>query len=220
LPGLLSAWADAARRAVDAGFDVIEIHAAHGYLLHEFMSPLSNLRTDEYGGDLTHRARLLFDVVRVVRGALPDGMPMLVRVSATEWVPDGLDVEAVAEVCRQLASLGVDFIDVSSGGNTPARQIPIGPGYQVPLARTIRDVSGLPVSAVGLITEPSQADEILANGSADAVMLARVLLREPSWPQPAAFELGDEIPWPPQYERGRHRRERSLGATLAGESIS
>ena len=203
IPALVHAWAAAARRAVAAGFDVIEIHAAHGYLLHQFLSPLSNLRTDAYGGDLAGRSRLLVEIVDAVRAAIPERVVLFVRLSATDWVPGGLEVEETAEVAAGLASHGVDLIDVSSGGNHPDQQITIGPGYQVPFARTIRERSGLPVAAVGLITEPGQAEKILAEESADAVLLARALLREPSWPQRAAFELGDEIAWPPQYERAR-----------------
>ncbi|WP_347343545.1 NADH:flavin oxidoreductase/NADH oxidase [Jatrophihabitans telluris] len=203
LDQLVGDWAAAARRAVQAGFQVIELHAAHGYLLHQFLSPLSNRREDEYGGDLDGRARLLLRVVDAVRSTIPEGMPLFVRVSATDWVPGGLQVDEVAELARQLASRGVDLIDVSSGGNSPDQQIPVGPGYQVPLASRVRQVSGLPVAAVGLITEPKQAEEILAEGSADAVLIARAALREPSWPQRAAFELGDDLAWPPQYERAR-----------------
>jgi len=206
IPGLLQAWAAAAHRAVTAGFDVIEVHAAHGYLLHEFLSPLSNLRTDAYGGDLAGRSRLLLEVVDAVRAAIPGRVPLFVRLSATDWMPGGLTVEETAEVAELLAPRGVDLIDVSSGGNHPDQQIAIGPGYQVPFARAIRERSGLPVAAVGLITEPGQAEKILAEESADAVLLARALLREPTWPQRAAFELGDEIAWPPQYERARRTR--------------
>ncbi|HVV24225.1 MAG TPA: NADH:flavin oxidoreductase/NADH oxidase [Pseudonocardiaceae bacterium] len=200
---LVADWAAAARRAVTAGFDVLELHAAHGYLLHEFLSPLSNHRTDAYGGDLTGRSRLLLEIVDAVRAAVPDRIALVVRVSATDWVPGGLTVDEVAEVTAVLAGHGVDLIDVSSGGNSPDQRIELGPGYQVPFARTVRERSGLPVGAVGLITEPAHAEKILAEESADGVFLARVLLREPSWPQRAAAELGDDIPWPPQYLRGR-----------------
>lgn len=206
IPALLQAWAAAARRAVTAGFDVIEIHGAHGYLLHEFLSPLSNLRTDAYGGDLAGRSRLLLEVVDAVRAAIPGRVPLFVRLSATDWVPGGLTVEETAEVAALLEPRGVDLIDVSSGGNHPDQQITLGPGYQVPFARAIRERSGLPVATVGLITEPGQAEKILAEESADAVLLGRALLREPTWPQRAAFELGDEIAWPPQYERARRTR--------------
>ncbi|HEX4788960.1 MAG TPA: NADH:flavin oxidoreductase/NADH oxidase [Actinospica sp.] len=203
LPALVEAWAAAARRAVTAGFEVIELHAAHGYLLHEFLSPVSNLRTDGYGGDLAGRARLLLEIVDAVRAAAPDGVVLFVRLSATDWVPGGLAVEDVAEVASWLARRGVDLIDVSSGGNHPDQRIELGPGYQVPFARAVRERSGLPVAAVGQITEPGQAEKILDEESADAVLLARALLRDPNWPQRAALELGDELAWPAQYERAR-----------------
>jgi 2,4-dienoyl-CoA reductase-like NADH-dependent reductase (Old Yellow Enzyme family) len=205
LAELAQAWAAAAVRAVSAGFEVIELHAAHGYLLHQFLSPLSNRRSDGYGGDLAGRARLLYEVVDAVRAALPEDRPLFVRLSATDWVEGGLSLEEVAEVGRQLAGRGVDLIDVSSGGNSPDQQIVLGPGYQVPFARAIKRASGLPVAAVGLITEPEQAEQILLESSADAVLLARALLREPSWPQRAARALGGEVHWAPQYERGRPR---------------
>ena len=199
----MRAWGAAARRSIEAGFEVIEVHAAHGYLLHEFLSPLTNRRDDSYGGELAGRARLLIEVVDEIRSEIPGETPLFVRVSATDWVDGGLTVAEVAEVAKQLAGHGVDLIDVSSGGNDPRQEIPLGPGYQVPLARAVRLHSGLPVAAVGLITEPAQAEQILVDESADAVFLARVLLREPTWPQRAARELGDEAYWAPQYLRGR-----------------
>jgi 2,4-dienoyl-CoA reductase-like NADH-dependent reductase (Old Yellow Enzyme family) len=200
LPGL---WADAARRALGAGFEVAEIHGAHGYLLHEFLSPLSNRRTDAWGGDLAGRSRLLFDVVDAVREVWPDDQPLFVRLSATDWVDGGLEVDDVAVVAARLAERGVDLIDVSSGGNSPHQQITTGPGYQVPFATRVREASGLPVGTVGLITEPRQAEKILTDGEADAVFLARELLRNPHWPQLAAAELGAEVHWPDQYLRAR-----------------
>jgi 2,4-dienoyl-CoA reductase-like NADH-dependent reductase (Old Yellow Enzyme family) len=203
---IVRAFADAAVRADQAGFEVIEVHAAHGYLAHQFLSPLSNLRSDSYGGDLHGRSRFLFEVVDAIRAVWPEGRPLFVRISASDWVPGGLTVDDTAEVSRLLAARGVDLIDVSSGGNSPEQAITIGPGYQVPFARTIRERSGLPVGAVGLITEPVQAEQILLEGSADAVLIARAALREPSWPQRAAFELASEPRWAPQYERGRPRR--------------
>lgn len=203
LPALVEAWAAAARRAVAAGFEVLEIHAAHGYLLHQFLSPLSNLRTDGYGGDLAGRSRLLLETVDAVRAAVPPGIAVFVRLSATDWVPGGLEVADVAEVATRLARHGVDLVDVSSGGNHADQQVAYSPGYQVPFAREIRERSGLPVAAVGVITEPGQAEKILLEDSADAVLLARALLREPNWPQRAARELGDRIAWPRQYERAR-----------------
>ncbi len=202
---LVGEWAAAAQRSLDAGFEVAEIHGAHGYLLHEFLSPLSNQRADGYGGDLAGRSRLLFEVVDAVRTVWPSDKPLFVRLSASDWVPGGLTVEDVATVATQLRDHGVDLIDVSSGGNSPDQKITLGPGYQVPFARTVREASGLPVGAVGLITEPAQAEEILVDGSADAIFLARALLREPSWPQRAAHELGDDVYWAKQYERARLR---------------
>jgi 2,4-dienoyl-CoA reductase-like NADH-dependent reductase (Old Yellow Enzyme family) len=200
---LVHSWAAAAVRAVSAGFEVIELHGAHGYLLHEFLSPLSNQRTDSYGGDLSGRATLLVEIADAVRASIPESVPLVVRLSATEWVDGGLDVDDVAEVATMLAGHGVDLIDVSSGGNAAHQKVVMGPGYQVPFAAAIGKQSGLPVAAVGLITEPKQAEEIVASGSADAVLLARALLREPNWPLLAAVELGAEIAWPAQYERAR-----------------
>ena len=206
LADLVTAWADAAARADAAGFDVVEIHAAHGYLLHQFLSPLSNQRTDGYGGDLAGRSRIVVEIVDAIRDVWPDHKPLFVRVSATDWVEGGLEVEDVAELGRILAGHGVDLIDVSSGGNSPDQKIVSEPGYQVPFAEAVRARSGLPVAAVGLITEPEQAEKILAGESADAVLLARAVLREPTWPQRAAFELGDDIAWPQQYERAKPSR--------------
>jgi 2,4-dienoyl-CoA reductase-like NADH-dependent reductase (Old Yellow Enzyme family) len=197
-------FAAAAGRAHRAGFDVVEIHAAHGYLLHQFLSPLSNQRTDEYGGSLENRARLLVEVVDAVRGAWPQDRPLLVRFSATDWVDGGLRVDEVAEVAKDLAGHGVDLVDVSTGGNVHA-SIPVGPGYQVPAARAVREGSGVPVAAVGLIESPQQAEQVLVDGSADVVLLGRAALRDPSWPLRAAHELGvpdGEAPWPDQYRRG------------------
>jgi 2,4-dienoyl-CoA reductase-like NADH-dependent reductase (Old Yellow Enzyme family) len=200
LPGR---WAAAARRALGAGFEVAEVHAAHGYLLHQFLSPLTNRRTDAWGGDLAGRSRLLVDVVDAVREVWPGKQPLLVRLSATEWVPDGLDVDEVAEVAGRLKNHGVDLVDVSSGGNAPDQQVQDAPGYQVPFARRIKQVSGLPVAAVGRITEPRQAEKIVADGEADAVFVGRELLRNPHWPQVAAAELGADVYWPDQYLRAR-----------------
>ena len=197
---IVVAFAAAARRAVEAGFGMVEIHAAHGYLLHEFLSPVSNLRTDEYGGSLENRARLLLRVVASVRDAVGE-LPVFVRFSASDWAPTGWDVDACATVARWCYDAGADFFDVSSGGNVPA-DIPIGPGYQVPFAERIKHETGLPVSAVGIITEPEQASAIVTSGQADAVSLARELLRDPHFPLRAAHELGVEIDyWPGQYLR-------------------
>jgi 2,4-dienoyl-CoA reductase-like NADH-dependent reductase (Old Yellow Enzyme family) len=200
LPGR---WALAAQRALEAGFEVAEVHGAHGYLLHQFLSPLSNRRTDRWGGDLTGRSRLLIDVVDAVRDVWPDDRPVFVRLSATDWVPGGLEVDDVATVATRLADRGVDLVDVSSGGISPDQQVTSGPGYQVPFAARIKEVSGLPVGAVGMITEARYADKILADGEADAVFLGRELLRNPHWPQLAAAELGDDVYWPDQYLRAR-----------------
>lgn len=201
---VVSEFAAAAVRSDRAGFDVVEIHAAHGYLLHEFLSPVSNHRTDAYGGSLENRARLLVEIVTAVRAVWPDGKALFVRFSGTDWVDGGWSVEETAQVTQWVAELGVDLVDVSSGGNVHA-SIPLSPGYQVPLASQVRSTTGLPTAAVGLITEPAQAAAILADGHADAVMLARVALREPAWPQRAAHELGVDasaVHYAPQFDRG------------------
>ncbi|MGN6199505.1 NADH:flavin oxidoreductase/NADH oxidase [Humibacter sp.] len=201
---IVDAFTGAARHAVAAGFGMVEIHAAHGYLLHEFLSPVSNLRTDAYGGSLENRARLLLRVVASVREAIGD-LPLFVRFSASDWAPTGWDVDACATVARWCADAGADLFDISSGGNVPAN-IPVGPGYQVPFAARIKELTGLPVSAVGIITEPRQASEVVASGHADAVSLARELLRDPHFPLRAAHELGVDIDyWPGQYLRARWR---------------
>lgn len=198
-------FAAAAARADRAGFAVAEIHAAHGYLLHEFLSPLSNARTDSYGGSLENRARLLTEIVTAVRRVWPDDKVLFVRFSGTDWVEGGWTVQETTQVSQWMAAIGVDLVDVSSGGTAARAQIPVAPGYQVPLAAQVRRDSGVPTAAVGLITEPAQAAQILADGKADAVMLGRAALREPGWPQRAAHELGlsrHETPYPPQYSRG------------------
>ena len=202
---LVRAFADAARRADGAGFDAVEIHGAHGYLVHEFLSPLSNERADAYGGDLAGRSRFLVEVVDAVRAAWPERKPLLVRLSATDWAEGGWTVEDTVELACVLRDRGVDLIDVSSGGNVPQQRITEGPGYQVPFARAVRAGSGLPTGAVGRITEPVQAEQVLVEGSADAVLLARALLRDPHWPLRAAHELGGDIRWPEQYLRARWR---------------
>jgi 2,4-dienoyl-CoA reductase-like NADH-dependent reductase (Old Yellow Enzyme family) len=203
---LVEQFAQAAQRSLDSGFQVAEIHAAHGYLLHEFLSPLSNVRTDEYGGDLAGRSRFLVEVVDAVRAVWPAEQPLFVRFSATDWAEGGWSVEETAQVAKQLGGHGVDLVDISSGGLVPDAVIPTGPGYQVPFAREVRAASSVPVGAVGMITEPVQAEQILTEGSADAVFLARAVLRNPSWPQAAAAELGAEVRWPVQYARARLRR--------------
>lgn len=198
-------FAAAARRAVDAGFDTVEIHGAHGYLLHQFLSPLSNARTDAWGGDLAGRARLLLDVVRAVRATVGPDMPLLLRVSATDWAPGGLDVDDVATVARWAREAGVDLVDVSSGGLVAHQQITVGPGYQVPFAARVREVADVPTGAVGLITTPTQAEEILASGAADVVLVGREHLRDPHLGLRAERDLGSEQPelWPVQYARAR-----------------
>ncbi len=203
---LISAFAHAARRAVEAGFDVVELHAAHGYLLHEFLSPLSNQRTDEFGGPFENRIRLLMLVAASVRNAIPSTSPLFVRISATDYVEGGWDIDQSIELSLRLKSQGVDLIDVSSGGNVHGVKIPLVPGYQVDFARKIRSGGQIPTSAVGLITEPEQAEEILASGQADATMLARAMLRNPRWALNAAESLGEIIAWPPQLERARTLR--------------
>lgn len=191
----------AAKRAVAAGFDFVEVHAAHGYLLHEFLSPLSNERDDEYGGSLENRARLLVEVVDAVRGEV--SVPLLVRLSATEWVDGGFSLDETVEVAKVLEKHGVDMFDISSGGNLPSAPIPVGPGYQVPLARTVKDAVDVPVSAVGLITDAVQAEQIIALGDADVVLIGRKTLNDPAFALHAAAELDAEINYiPGPYERG------------------
>ena len=198
---VVQAFAAAARRACEAGFRVIEIHAAHGYLIHEFLSPLSNQRTDAYGGSFENRTRILREVVGAVRRVWPERAPLFVRISATDWVDGGWDIQQSVELARQLKGLGVDLIDCSSGGIVPQARIPVGPGYQTPFAERIRREAGILTGAVGMITSPSQAEKIVAEGQADAVLLAREFLRDPYWPLRAARELGQPISWPVQYLR-------------------
>jgi 2,4-dienoyl-CoA reductase-like NADH-dependent reductase (Old Yellow Enzyme family) len=197
----ISDFVAAATRALDAGFEVIEIHAAHGYLLHEFISPLSNQRTDEYGGSFENRIRFPLEAIRKVRAVVPERLPVFVRISATDWTEGGWDLEQSVEFCTQLKEIGVDLIDCSTGGNVPRAQIPVAPNYQVPFAAEIRRRTGILTAAVGMITEPQQAEEILQRGDADAVMIARQFLREPYFPFRAARELGAEISVPKQYGR-------------------
>jgi len=200
---LTAQFAAAAKRCVDAGFDVIEIHAAHGYLLHQFYSPLSNKRTDEYGGDFIGRTRFLMETVSAVRNAIGDSVPLFVRISATDWVDDGWNLVDSIEMCTHLRAIGVDLIDVSTGGNVHNAPIKATPGFQVPFASAIRTESGIKTTAVGLITEPEQAEHIIQSGEADAVFLARAFLRNPRWPLFAAEKLGVKIDWPLPLERGR-----------------
>jgi len=206
IDGVLTAFEAAARRALKAGFEVLEIHAAHGYLLHEFLSPLSNHRDDEYGGSLENRMRLLLRVAERLRGVLPEELPLFVRLSATDWVEGGWDGDQSVELAKRLKVLGVDLIDVSSGGSAPDARIPVAKGYQVPFARRIREEADIRTGAVGLITDPHHADEIITGGDANLVFLARELLREPYWALKAQHALGDEPSWPTPYGYAVKRR--------------
>ena len=191
----------AADRAQRLGFDLIELHAAHGYLMHEFLSPLSNRRDDGYGGSLENRMRFPLEVFEAVRAACPDDKPLGVRVSATDWVEGGWTVEETVVFARALKELGCDFVDVSSGGIDPRQKVPVAPGYQVPFAGRVRREADVPTWAVGMITEPLQAEEIVASGQADMVALARAVMFDPRWSWRAADELGAEIPYADMYVR-------------------
>jgi 2,4-dienoyl-CoA reductase-like NADH-dependent reductase (Old Yellow Enzyme family) len=200
---VIAAFASAARRAREAGFKVIEVHGAHGYLLHEFLSPLSNRRNDAYGGDLAGRARLLMETIDAIRGEWPDELPLFLRVSSTEWVEGGYDVAEMIEILKRVAARGdVDLVDCSSGGNHPDQKIPIFPGYQVQFSEAIKRETGLKTAAVGLIHSAEHAEEIIANGRADIVALARSMLHDPYWALHAAATLKADVAWPVQYERG------------------
>jgi 2,4-dienoyl-CoA reductase-like NADH-dependent reductase (Old Yellow Enzyme family) len=201
IKNIVSAFAAAARRACEAGFRVLEIHAAHGYLIHEFLSPLSNQRTDAYGGSFENRTRLLREIVAAVRVAWPERAPLFVRISATDWIDGAWDVQQSVELARQLKELGADLIDCSSGGSVPHAEIAVGPGYQTPFAEQIRREANILTGAVGMITSPMQAEHILVTGQADAVIIAREFLRDPYWPLRAARELGQPMSWPVQYLR-------------------
>jgi len=201
---VIEAFRKGAERALAAGFRVIELHAAHGYLLHEFLSPLSNQRDDEYGGSLENRMRFPLEVAKAVRDAWPEKYPLFVRVSATDWVEGGWDVDQTVVFASKLKEIGVDLIDCSSGGNSLEQKIPAVPGYQVPFAERIRQECGIATGAVGLITEPEQANQLIVNEKADLVFLGRELLRNPYWPLHAALQLGAEKElWPPQYWRAK-----------------
>jgi 2,4-dienoyl-CoA reductase-like NADH-dependent reductase (Old Yellow Enzyme family) len=201
LKRLRQAFADAARRAGRIGFSGVEMHAAHGYLLHEFLSPLSNRREDEYGGSLENRLRFPLEVFAAMRAALPENLPLGLRISASDWVEGGWDVEQSVELVRRAGELGAAYVHVSSGGLSPEQKIPVGPGYQVAFAERIRREAGLPTIAVGLITEPGQAEEIVASGQADAVAIGRGMLYDPRWPWHAAAALDCRVGPPPQYLR-------------------
>jgi 2,4-dienoyl-CoA reductase-like NADH-dependent reductase (Old Yellow Enzyme family) len=201
IQAIVAAFGEAARRVCEAGFRVVEIHAAHGYLIHEFLSPLSNRRTDAYGGSFENRTRILGEIVAAVRRSWPERAPLFVRISATDWVDGGWDLQQSIELARQVKDLGVDLIDCSSGGNVAQAKIPVGPGYQTAFAERIRRESGVMTGALGMITSAVQAEHILATGQADAVIIAREMLRDPYWPLRAARELGQTISWPVQYLR-------------------
>lgn len=201
IAGAVDAFTAAAQRARSAGFKVIEIHAAHGYLIHEFLSPLSNQRQDEYGGSFENRTRFVPEIAQAIRRVWPEDLPLFTRISATDWTAGGWDIEQSIELSKQLKSLGVDLIDCSSGGNVATAKIPIGPGYQTPFAERIRREANILTGTVGMITTPTQAEHIIGSGQADAVLLARELLRDPYFPLRAARELGQEITWPAQYLR-------------------
>jgi 2,4-dienoyl-CoA reductase-like NADH-dependent reductase (Old Yellow Enzyme family) len=201
LAAIAGAFGAAVTRALAAGFDVVEVHAAHGYLIHEFLSPLSNTRTDQYGGSFEGRVRLCVEIVDAVRGVWPEARPLFVRISATDWTEGGWDIDQSVMLARLLRDHGADLIDCSSAGNVAGAQIPVAPGYQVPFAERIRREAKVATGAVGLITSPQQADDIISSGGADCVLLARELLREPYWPLRAARELGRPVPWPKQYLR-------------------
>ena len=202
---VIADFRDATGRALAAGYQVVELHAAHGYLLHQFLSPLSNQRTDEYGGSFENRIRLLLEVVAATREMWPDELPLIVRLSATDWTEGGWNADESVQLSALLKTRGVDLIDCSTGGNVPKAPIPVGPGYQVQFAERIRQEAGILTGTVGLITTPAEAEAILANGQADLVLLAREFLREPYFPLAAARELGVEIEWPAQYDRAKPR---------------
>ncbi len=210
LARIRDAFAEAAARAARLGIDAIEMHAAHGYLLHEFLSPLSNHRTDSYGGSLENRMRFPLEVFDAMRAAFPADRPLGVRVSGTDWVEGGWDPEQTIAFALELKSRGVDWIDVSSGGTSPLQKIPIGPGYQVPLAEAVKQATGLPTMAVGLITKAQQAEDILTSGKADLIAVARAMMYNPRWPWHAAAELGATVEAPPQYWRSQPSNLKAL----------
>ena len=201
IDAVVAAFADGAKRAIGAGFEVIEIHAAHGYLLHEFLSPLSNERQDDYGGSLENRSRIVRRVVDALLGVMPEGMPLVLRISATDWAEGGWDLEQSCALVELLKDKGVSLIDVSSGGTVPNAKIPVGAGFQTPFAAEIRRRTGVPTGAVGMIIAPEQADHIVRSGQADVVLLAREMLRDPYWPRHAAQALRVKIEGPKQYGR-------------------
>jgi 2,4-dienoyl-CoA reductase-like NADH-dependent reductase (Old Yellow Enzyme family) len=201
---IVNAFAEAARRSLEAGFELIEIHGAHGYLVHQFLSPLVNTRTDQYGGTFENRTRILRQIIEAVRKVWPERLPLWLRISASDWTEGGWTIEDSIALAKEVKSLGVDLIDSSSGGIVPGAKIPTGPGYQTRFAQRIRCEAGILSGAVGMITAPEQAQHIVATGQADVVLLAREFLREPYWPLHAAHVLEQEVPWPKQYERARY----------------
>ena len=202
---IVAQFAAGARRALAAGFDVVEIHGAHGYLLHQFLSPLANRRTDAYGGSFENRTRLVREVIAAVRSEWPERLPLLLRLSATDWVDGGWTPDETVALCRELKAHGVDLINVSTGGTVPDAKIPTGPGFQTEFAERVRREADVPSAAVGLITAPAQADHIVRSGQADMVLLGREILRNPYWPLEAAHELGHAAAWPVQYLRAAPR---------------
>jgi 2,4-dienoyl-CoA reductase-like NADH-dependent reductase (Old Yellow Enzyme family) len=200
---ITNAFADGARRSLEAGFNLVEIHGAHGYLVHQFLSPLVNTRTDQYGGTFENRTRFLREIIEAVRRVWPERLPLWLRISASDWTEGGWTIEDSIALARQVKPLGVDLIDSSSGGIVPKATIPLGPGYQTRFAERIRREAGILTGAVGMITAPEQAQHIIATGQADIVLLARELLRDPYWPLRAAHVLKQQIAWPRQYERAR-----------------
>ncbi len=217
LARIRDAFVDAAKRAERLGIDALEMHSAHGYLLHQFLSPISNKRTDQYGGSLQNRMRYPLEVFDAVRAAFPANKPVGIKVSATDWVDGGCDIAQTIEYAIELKTRGVDWIDVSSGGVSPLQKIPLGPGYQVPLARAVKQATGITTMAVGLITEAKQAEEIVASGKADMVALARGMLYDPRWGWHAAAELGGQVEAPPQYWRSQPSTQKALfGTTTFG----
>jgi len=206
IAAVIEAFVRGTERALAAGFKVAELHAAHGYLLHQFLSPLSNQRQDAYGGSFENRIRLLLEVTRAVRAVWPEELPLLVRLSATDWVEDGWNSDETVELARRLKGLGVDLIDVSSGGTAANAEIPVGPGYQTQFAERVRREANIATGTVGMITEAVQAEHVLRTGQADLILLARELLRDPYWPLHAAEDLREvSVAWPPQYVRAAHR---------------
>jgi 2,4-dienoyl-CoA reductase-like NADH-dependent reductase (Old Yellow Enzyme family) len=203
IEAITAKFVEAARRSVKAGFEVLEIHMAHGYLFHQFLSPLTNRRNDPYGGSLENRIRFPLETARAVRDVWPSSFPLFIRISCTDWVEKGWDLKQSIELCRKLKEIGVDLVDCSSGALVPEAHIPVAPGYQTPFAEAIRRQVEIATGAVGLITEAAQAEQIVSTGQADVVLLARGFLRDPYWPLHAARALGIDLPWPKPYERAK-----------------